>query len=122
MIYAVIDTNVFVSAFITHNFDSATARIFRYLFQRKIVALYNEEILAEYEEVLSRKKFNLPSNPQVINKNDSRVRVSVRKALSCRQKREFCQAWVCPPLTPRCGLRQYADYDREKVRLIRNPL
>lgn len=59
MIYAVIDTNVFVSAFITNNKKSATSLVFQHLLAGEIVPLYNEEILAEYKEVLSRKKFHL---------------------------------------------------------------
>lgn len=60
MIYAVIDTNVWVSALVTHNDTSPTERIFKLLFNGEIVALYNDEIMAEYEEVLSRKKFKFP--------------------------------------------------------------
>lgn len=60
MIYAVIDTNVWVSALLTHNDTSPTERIFKLLFNGEIVALYNDEIMAEYEEVLSRKKFKFP--------------------------------------------------------------
>lgn len=59
MIYAVIDTNVFVSAFITNNREAATSLVFQRLLAGEITPLYNEEILAEYEEVLSRKKFHL---------------------------------------------------------------
>ena len=59
MIYAVIDTNVFVSAYITHNNQSATAQIVERLLQGKITPLYNEEIMAEYEEVLSREHFHI---------------------------------------------------------------
>lgn len=62
MIYAVIDTNVFVSALWTKNDQSATFRIAKLLQQGKFIALYNEEILAEYEEVLSRPKFNFPKD------------------------------------------------------------
>ncbi len=59
MIYAVIDTNVFVSAFITNNKKAATSLVFQHLLAGEITPLYNEEILAEYKEVLSRKKFHL---------------------------------------------------------------
>lgn len=52
MIYAVIDTNVWVSSLLTHNDSSPTERIFRLLFKGEIVALYNDEIMAEYEDVL----------------------------------------------------------------------
>lgn len=60
MIYAVIDTNVFVSAFITNNKRAATSLVFQHLLADEIKPLYNDEILAEYKEVLSRKKFHLP--------------------------------------------------------------
>lgn len=60
MIYAVIDTNVWVSALLTHNDNSPTERIFKLLFKGEIVAMYNDEIMREYEEVLSRKKFRFP--------------------------------------------------------------
>lgn len=59
MIYAVIDTNVFVSAFITNNRQAATTLVFQHLLAGDITPLYNDEILAEYKEVLSRKKFHL---------------------------------------------------------------
>ena len=49
MIYAVIDTNVWVSSLLTHNDSSPTERIFRLLFKGEIVALYNDEIMAERE-------------------------------------------------------------------------
>ena len=52
MIYAVIDTNVLVSALLTHNFDAATAKVVRALLKRKFTPLYNEEILLEYSDVL----------------------------------------------------------------------
>ena len=59
MIYAVIDTNVFVSAFITHNPDAATSKVVDRLFEGKIIPLYNSAILAEYSEVLSRGYFHI---------------------------------------------------------------
>ena len=54
MVYAVIDTNVFVSAYMTHNLSSATSKVVEYLLNGKIRLLYNNEIMAEYEDVLSR--------------------------------------------------------------------
>lgn len=58
MIYAVIDTNVLVSALLTHNKRSATIQIMDAMFANKIVPLYNEEIIMEYEDVLHRAKFS----------------------------------------------------------------
>lgn len=60
MIYAVIDTNVLVSALFTHNADAATARVVAALMQGKFVPLYNEEIIEEYNDVLHRTKFHFP--------------------------------------------------------------
>ncbi len=57
MIYAVIDTNVLVSALLTHNKQSATFLVMDALLSNQIVPLYNEEILCEYEDVLHRAKF-----------------------------------------------------------------
>lgn len=57
--YAVIDTNVIVSAIISKNPDSPSKKIFRAMLNGKITSLYHEYILQEYEDVLSRKKFHL---------------------------------------------------------------
>ena len=57
MIFAVIDTNVIVSSFITENDDAATARVIRAIADGKIIPLYNEEIIEEYRDVLSRPRF-----------------------------------------------------------------
>ncbi len=64
-IYTVIDTNVLVSAMISHNENSPTVRILRALTDGRITPLYNYEILSEYAEVLNRSKFNLDSNEVV---------------------------------------------------------
>lgn len=61
MVYAVIDTNVLVSAFLTQNPNSSTTRIVAQLAKGKIKPLYNDEIMAEYEEVLSRACFHISS-------------------------------------------------------------
>ncbi len=58
-IYAVIDTNVIVSAIISKSIESNPAKIFRAITQERIVPLFNDEILAEYKNVLSREKFHL---------------------------------------------------------------
>ena len=57
MYYAVIDTNVLVSALLTKNEDSATAKIIYAISNGPIVPLYSEDIFEEYDEVLHRKKF-----------------------------------------------------------------
>lgn len=60
MICAVVDTNVLVSALWTKNDQSATFRVAKLLQEGRFRALYNEEILTKYEEVLSRPKFKFP--------------------------------------------------------------
>lgn len=61
MIYAVIDTNVFVSAYMTHNLNSATTKVVDSLLSGKMKLLYNHEIMAEYEDVLSRSYLHISS-------------------------------------------------------------
>ena len=57
MIYAVIDTNVLVSALITKNPEATTAKVVRLLLEQEFVPLYDADIIAEYEDVLHRSKF-----------------------------------------------------------------
>lgn len=57
MIYAVIDTNVFVAALLTKNNDSATVKVYDAIADGLITPLYHMDILEEYAEVLSRPKF-----------------------------------------------------------------
>lgn len=59
MIYAVFDTNVLVSALITHNSESSTVRVVKAIAEKHIVPLYNGEIVREYYEVLHREKFGI---------------------------------------------------------------
>ncbi len=59
MIYAVIDTNVLVSALITHNPEAATAKVVRLLLEREFIPMYDEDIIAEYKDVLHRVKFQI---------------------------------------------------------------
>ena len=53
--YAVLDTNVLVSALIKK--DSIPNLVVRHALEGKIIPLLNEKILSEYNEVLHRKKF-----------------------------------------------------------------
>ena len=56
--FAVIDTNVLVSAFLSPKNDSATVQVIEKVLKREITILYSDEILNEYTDVLNRKKFN----------------------------------------------------------------
>ena len=55
--YAVIDTNVIVSALLSKNEDSATVKTIFKIFDKSIIPVFSKEIIAEYSEVLSRGKF-----------------------------------------------------------------
>lgn len=59
MIYAVIDTNVLVSAHISKNSLSSTVKVVSCMLNGRIKPVYNDEIIAEYTEVLHRPKFKL---------------------------------------------------------------
>lgn len=59
MIYVVIDTNVIVSALITKKPNAATTRVLELALIGEIVPLYDQDVLDEYLEVLTRKKFKL---------------------------------------------------------------
>ena len=56
--YAVFDTNVLVSSLLSKRKDSPTVLLLDYVLDGKIVLLYNDEILGEYEDVLRRSKFD----------------------------------------------------------------
>lgn len=58
--YAVIDTNVLVSAMLKWN--SVPGNIMELVFDGPIIPVYNSEILKEYRDVLSRPKFRFPKN------------------------------------------------------------
>lgn len=62
--YAVIDTNVFVSALLSKNESAATVKVLDAVFDGEIIPLYHQDILVEYDEVLHRKKFHL--NDEII--------------------------------------------------------
>ena len=54
---AVIDTNVIVSALLDHDRESNPSLILDDILSGIITPLYNDEILSEYRDVLSRDKF-----------------------------------------------------------------
>ncbi len=58
-IYAVVDTNVIVSALITKNPQSPPNLVLREMLDGKIIPLYHADIIEEYREVLNRTKFHL---------------------------------------------------------------
>ena len=59
LVYAVIDTNVFISALITKNEEAPTVKVLEAVLRGDIIPLYHEDIIAEYDEVLHRSKFKV---------------------------------------------------------------
>lgn len=58
-VYAVVDTNVLVSALLSKKENAATVLVMNELFGGRIIPLYHREILEEYSEVLHRSRFHL---------------------------------------------------------------
>ena len=58
-VFAVIDTNVIVSALLTKNPNSPTIQVMEAVLSGQITPLYHHDILEEYNEVLHRPKFHL---------------------------------------------------------------
>lgn len=56
--YAVIDTNVIVSAML--KWDSVPGQVVRLIFENRIVPLLHSDVVEEYQKVLLRPKFHLP--------------------------------------------------------------
>lgn len=59
--FAVIDTNVLVSAILSKHEDAATVMVLKKIILDEITPLYDAGIVAEYEDVLHREKFNFSS-------------------------------------------------------------
>ena len=83
MIYAVIDTNVFVSAFLSQHSNTATVQVVSAISDNGICPLYNQDIIAEYKEVLCRPKFCFPIQviDSILNKIQA-VGISVNRVHS----------------------------------------
>lgn len=60
--YAVIDTNVLISALLSEHDDAATVQVVKRMIEGKIIPVYSQKIMKEYQEVLSRKKFGFPQD------------------------------------------------------------
>ena len=56
--YAVIDTNVIVSYLLTHDGNSTIHKLINAIKNQSLIPLYNDDILCEYTEVLSRERFH----------------------------------------------------------------
>lgn len=55
--YAVVDTNVLVSALLSKKDDAATVQVLSKVISGEIIPVYSNLVAKEYREVLARKKF-----------------------------------------------------------------
>lgn len=58
-LFAVIDTNVLVSALISTNLATPPLVVIAHVYSGDITPVFNDEIIREYRDVLSREKFHL---------------------------------------------------------------
>ena len=63
--YAVIDTNVLVSALLSGHDDAATVRVIERMIGGDVIPVYSNTIMSEYREVLHRKKFRF--TPELVD-------------------------------------------------------
>ena len=63
--YAVLDTNVIVSALLSSKADAATVQVLQKLFSDSFYPVISKEIMAEYTEVLHRAKFHF--SPAIVD-------------------------------------------------------
>ena len=60
-LFAVIDTNVLVSALISNKSTTPPLVVLAHIYSGDITPVFNDEIIQEYRDVLSRQKFHLDS-------------------------------------------------------------
>lgn len=71
MIYAVLDTNVLVSALLSKSADSTLSKLIDHVIDGHLIPMYSQEIIDEYTEVLSRDKFHF--QPDARNRIITRI-------------------------------------------------
>lgn len=75
---AVVDTNVWVSAFLTPG--GTASKLLGDVKRRRMILVYSEAVEAEYREVLARPKFNL--NPELVAEFLDRLHAEGRRVTS----------------------------------------
>lgn len=79
MRYVILDTNVLLSALLCRKRSSSVPlQILQYVFARKLLPVFNQDILDEYEEVLHRSKFRF-SESLVRSAIDAVINVGISK-------------------------------------------
>lgn len=74
MLYAVIDTNVLVSALLGLRKNAPTNpwKVMNYIFSGDVIPVFNDDILQEYRDVLGRQKFHF--DQKVVEKMVSEIK------------------------------------------------
>lgn len=62
MIYAVVDTNILVSALFDKSDKAPSVQIAQRIYTGRIIPLYSKDIISEYHEVLRRERFHFDEN------------------------------------------------------------
>lgn len=63
--YAIVDTNVLVSALLSGNESSATVQVVARMLAGEIIPVYSSLVMDEYRDVLRRRKFGF--SPETVN-------------------------------------------------------
>ena len=84
--YAVVDTNILVSALLSKKDDAATVQVFQRILGGDVIPLYSNETMTEYREVLARRKFKFDNELSIMFYRQL-------KNLACWLRlRNFCQS------------------------------
>lgn len=102
---AIVDTNVWVSAFLTPG--GAPAQLLREVKLGRLTLLYSRQIEAEYREVLARPKFNI--NPELLAEffmrlQDDGIRVTPNAALPSNLPDPDDAPFIATALTAGCPI------------------
>lgn len=73
-IFAIINTNVIISALLSKHNDAATVLVLDSIYTGTLIPVYNEDILKEYTTVLRRSKFRFPET--LIERTLNAIRIS----------------------------------------------
>ena len=59
-VLAVVDTNVLVAALLSKKRDTGVVKVWNKIFYNSIIPLWHDDIVAEYDKVFHKKKFDFP--------------------------------------------------------------
>ena len=95
--YAVIDTNVLVSSLLTKKGNSPVVKIIDAIRDSKVIPMYNDEIFAEYTEVIGRDRFGLDKG--IVSETLAMIK---SRGINCERK-PFYEVAISRPKTEPCA-------------------